>query len=203
MLFVENTQILNHLKQNNAFRRTFLAVFWPKNMEENGFYHLEYFQQRFSLFWLHWQLNSVRSTYVLFFIGLEMTKRFRLGGHIALIILRILMGIGEGTTFPALSVLLAVWVPAKERSKLGSLVLGGGQVSAIFVANLAIFDVVFFSDYNVKNLFICCVFSDRKCCSQLYIWIDFNALHMANCILFLGRPFHCLVFCFCKFFFSS
>lgn len=93
-----------------------------------------------------------------FFIGLEMTKRFRLGGHIALIILRILMGIGEGTTFPALSVLLAIWVPAKERSKLGSLVLGGGQVSAIFVANLAIFDVVFFSDFNVKNLFICCVF---------------------------------------------
>lgn len=158
MSFVENTQILNHLTQNNAFRRTFLAVFWPKNMEENGFYHLEYFQQRFSLFWLHWQLTSVRSTNVLFFIGLEMTKRFRLGGHIALIILRILMGIGEGTTFPALSVLLAIWVPAKERSKLGSLVLGGGQVSAIFVANLAIFDVVFFSDFNVKNLFICCVF---------------------------------------------
>lgn len=60
-----------------------------------------------------------------------MTKRFRLGGYIALIILRILMGIGEGTTFPALSVLLAVWVPARERSKLGSLVLGGGQVSDI------------------------------------------------------------------------
>lgn len=100
----------------------------------------------------------MRSTYVLFFIGLEMTKRFRLGGHIALIILRILMGIGEGTTFPALSVLLAVWVPAKERSKLGSLVLGGGQVSAIFVANLAIFDVVFFSDFNVENLLIYCIF---------------------------------------------
>lgn len=167
-------------------------------MEENGYYHLEYFQQRFSLFWLHWRLSTVRSPNVLFFIGLEMTKRFRLGDYIALIILRILMGIGEGTTFPALSVLLAVWVPARERSKLGSLVLGGGQVCAIFVT---IFDVVFFSDYNVENLLICCVFSDWKCNSQLYIRVDFNALHMATCILFLGHHFHYLVYCFCNFFF--
>lgn len=50
------------------------------------------------------------------------------GGYIALIVLRVLMGLGEGTTFPALSVLLASWVPEKERSKLGSLVFGGGQV---------------------------------------------------------------------------
>lgn len=35
-----------------------------------------------------------------------------------------------GTTFPALSSLLAAWIPLKERSKLGSLVFGGGQVSA-------------------------------------------------------------------------
>lgn len=54
----------------------------------------------------------------------------------ALIGLRILMGLGEGTTFPALSVLLASWVPEKERSKLGSFVFGGGQVCSKFPLNL-------------------------------------------------------------------
>lgn len=46
-----------------------------------------------------------------------------------MIVLRVLEGLGEGTTFPALSALLAMWIPLKERSKLGSLVFGGGQVS--------------------------------------------------------------------------
>ncbi|KAJ6646401.1 putative inorganic phosphate cotransporter [Pseudolycoriella hygida] len=36
-----------------------------------------------------------------------------------------------GTTFPALSSLLAAWIPLGERSKLGSLVFGGGQVGTI------------------------------------------------------------------------
>lgn len=54
------------------------------------------------------------------------------GSDVALIALRILMGLGEGTTFPALSVLLASWVPVNERSKIGSFVFGGGQV-CIFV----------------------------------------------------------------------
>lgn len=53
------------------------------------------------------------------------------GGSTWLIIVRILMGLGEGTTFPALSVLLSAWVPIKERGKLGALVLGGGQVGTI------------------------------------------------------------------------
>lgn len=50
------------------------------------------------------------------------------GAASALIALRILMGIGEGTTFPALSSLLAAWIPQSERGKLGSFVFGGGQV---------------------------------------------------------------------------
>lgn len=53
------------------------------------------------------------------------------GGSTALIVLRALMGLGEGTTFPALSALLAAWIPLSERSKLGSLVFGGGQVGTI------------------------------------------------------------------------
>lgn len=54
-----------------------------------------------------------------------------LGGSNALIALRFLEGLGEGTTFPALSALLATWIPLKERSKLGSFVFGGGQIGTI------------------------------------------------------------------------
>lgn len=53
------------------------------------------------------------------------------GGANALIALRFIEGLGEGTTFPALSALLAAWIPLTERSKLGSLVFGGGQVGTI------------------------------------------------------------------------
>uniref|UniRef100_A0A336K4P4 CSON011178 protein n=1 Tax=Culicoides sonorensis TaxID=179676 RepID=A0A336K4P4_CULSO len=53
------------------------------------------------------------------------------GGANLLIGLRFLEGLGEGTTFPALSALLAAWIPLTERSKIGSLVFGGGQVGTI------------------------------------------------------------------------
>jgi MFS transporter, ACS family, solute carrier family 17 (sodium-dependent inorganic phosphate cotransporter), other len=43
-----------------------------------------------------------------------------LGGPNWLIALRFLEGLGEGTTFPALSALLAAWIPLNERSKLGN-----------------------------------------------------------------------------------
>ncbi|CRK93649.1 CLUMA_CG007178, isoform A [Clunio marinus] len=54
-----------------------------------------------------------------------------IGGATGLFILRVFEGLGEGTTFPALSVLLSSWIPLKERSKLGSFVFGGGQVGTI------------------------------------------------------------------------
>lgn len=41
------------------------------------------------------------------------------------------MGLGEGTTYPALNSLLASWIPLNERSKLGSLVFSGGQVRTL------------------------------------------------------------------------
>lgn len=39
------------------------------------------------------------------------------------------MGLAGGTTLPALTTLLAAWVPEKERGKLGSFVLEGSQVN--------------------------------------------------------------------------
>jgi MFS transporter, ACS family, solute carrier family 17 (sodium-dependent inorganic phosphate cotransporter), other len=66
------------------------------------------------------------------------------GGLWALFVLRFLEGLGEGTTFPALSALLATWIPVKERSKLGSLVFGGGQVrlSCLVVSSYTYLTVV-------------------------------------------------------------
>ncbi|KAH8328115.1 hypothetical protein KR067_004136 [Drosophila pandora] len=72
-------------------------------------------------------------------LGILMTAFFsfltpiciKLGAAPALIALRVLMGVGEGTTFPALSVLLSAWAPATERGKLGALVMGGCQMGSI------------------------------------------------------------------------
>lgn len=49
--------------------------------------------------------------------------------------LRVVEGLGEGTTYPALNTMLAQWVPLGERSKMGSLVYAGGQIGTI-VCNL-------------------------------------------------------------------
>ncbi|KAF6202200.1 hypothetical protein GE061_004598 [Apolygus lucorum] len=52
-------------------------------------------------------------------------------GPTAMVILRILMGLGEGTTFPALSTLLAQWSPPLERSQLSTLVFAGVQIGSV------------------------------------------------------------------------
>ncbi|KYN14370.1 PREDICTED: putative inorganic phosphate cotransporter isoform X1 [Trachymyrmex cornetzi] len=57
------------------------------------------------------------------------------GDAVGLIVLRVLMGLGEGTTFPALNALLAQWTPPEERSIIGSLVFAGAQLGTVF-ANL-------------------------------------------------------------------
>ncbi|KYN02580.1 Putative inorganic phosphate cotransporter [Cyphomyrmex costatus] len=57
------------------------------------------------------------------------------GEEVGLIVLRILMGLGEGTTFPALNAMLAQWTPPEERSVIGSLVFAGAQLGTVF-ANL-------------------------------------------------------------------
>lgn len=54
------------------------------------------------------------------------------GDWIGLLLLRILMGLGEGTTFPALNAMLAQWTPPEERSIIGSLVFAGAQIGTVF-----------------------------------------------------------------------
>ncbi|XP_011160846.1 putative inorganic phosphate cotransporter [Solenopsis invicta] len=54
------------------------------------------------------------------------------GQATGLIVLRILMGLGEGTTFPALNAMLAQWTPPEERSVIGSLVFAGAQLGTVF-----------------------------------------------------------------------
>ncbi|EDW64510.1 sialin [Drosophila virilis] len=57
----------------------------------------------------------------------------RNGGPNALVLLRLLIGFCEGPTFPAVSALLAQWVPEKERGLLCSCVLSGGEIGIIFM----------------------------------------------------------------------
>ncbi|XP_066601353.1 sialin-like isoform X2 [Prorops nasuta] len=78
-------------------------------------------------------------------IGILLTALFTLatpvavlwGEATALIVLRILMGLGEGTTFPALNAMLAQWTPPEERSKIGSLVFAGAQLGTVFATTLS------------------------------------------------------------------
>ncbi|KAI4456697.1 solute carrier family 17 [Holotrichia oblita] len=52
------------------------------------------------------------------------------GDYKWLIALRVLEGLGEGTTYPALNAMLGKWVPIGERAKIGTLVYAGGQIDA-------------------------------------------------------------------------
>lgn len=48
-----------------------------------------------------------------------------------MIAVRFIIGLGEGTTFPALNALLAQWVPPVERGRIGSLVFAGNQIGTV------------------------------------------------------------------------
>jgi len=48
-----------------------------------------------------------------------------------LVALRVVEGLGEGVTYPALTALLAKWVPVKERATIGSMVYAGSQFGTI------------------------------------------------------------------------
>ena len=78
-------------------------------------------------------------------IGILLTAIFTLltpfavywGDSNALIILRTLMGLGEGTTYPAINVLLAQWTPPEERSRTGSFVYAGALIGTIFATTVS------------------------------------------------------------------
>ncbi|KAJ8681208.1 hypothetical protein QAD02_016995 [Eretmocerus hayati] len=59
------------------------------------------------------------------------------GDYPALIVLRILMGLGEGVTLPALNVMLSQWTPPDERSKTGSFVYVGAPLGTVFANSLS------------------------------------------------------------------
>ncbi|BET03033.1 sodium:phosphate symporter activity [Nesidiocoris tenuis] len=55
----------------------------------------------------------------------------RTGGAIALIILRFVLGLGQGPLYPSLNVLLAHWAPTHERGRLGAIVFAGAQIGNV------------------------------------------------------------------------
>ncbi|XP_050310973.1 sialin-like [Anthonomus grandis grandis] len=57
------------------------------------------------------------------------------GSAATLIFMRVVEGLGEGTTYPALNALLASWVPSNERGKIGALIYAGNQMGTI-ISNL-------------------------------------------------------------------
>jgi len=47
------------------------------------------------------------------------------------VLVRVLEGLGEGVTFPAMHAMLAVWVPPHERSRMAGLVYSGAQAGTV------------------------------------------------------------------------
>ncbi|KAF5290073.1 hypothetical protein FQA39_LY14854 [Lamprigera yunnana] len=64
-------------------------------------------------------------------ISLATPFAIEIGGVGLLCVLRFLIGFVQGALFPAVTTLLARWVPKKERSRLGSLVMTGPQIGSI------------------------------------------------------------------------
>ncbi|CAK1547115.1 unnamed protein product [Leptosia nina] len=53
------------------------------------------------------------------------------GGAVALFILRVIEGLGEGPSMPALMLIISQWIPKTERSRVGALVFGGAQIGNV------------------------------------------------------------------------
>ncbi|KAG8179636.1 hypothetical protein JTE90_007366 [Oedothorax gibbosus] len=59
------------------------------------------------------------------------------GGASALVALRVLEGLGEGVTFPAMHAMLGAWLPEGERSRLATLVYSGAQIGTVLALPLS------------------------------------------------------------------
>lgn len=53
------------------------------------------------------------------------------GGATALFILRVVEGLGEGPTMPAMMAIISKWAPKAERGRFGAIVFGGAQIGNI------------------------------------------------------------------------
>lgn len=72
------------------------------------------------------------------------------GGVNALIVSRVIVGLGEGAVFPACNTLLAAWTPMKERSISATIVYSGGMVGSIFGSSLS---GILMSHYGWRSVF--------------------------------------------------
>ena len=98
------------------------------------------------------------------------------------------------------TVLLAAWVPERERGKLGAFVLGGTQVYTIQIfPSMLLFN--FFFKKEIFSFFFnfICIVTAWKCFLLLHIRTDFVVLAMASCILRLELHRFDLVHIVCRF----
>lgn len=92
------------------------------------------------------------------------------GGSTALIVFRVIIGMGEGVVFPACNTLLAAWTPLKERSITTTVVYSGGMIGSVIGSALS---GILLSNYGWRSVF--------------YI---FGGAGVLWCILFVRIFFH-------------
>lgn len=80
------------------------------------------------------------------------------GGVSALFIVRVLLGVVQAGMYPAVATLLAVWIPQRERARVGSIVYCSGPVS---LSLLALAQVT--SDSQTEFGFVLDVRSSAQC----------------------------------------
>ncbi|CAH4029408.1 unnamed protein product [Pieris brassicae] len=77
-----------------------------------------------------WTLGiGLLTTAILTFLTPLITK---IGGSTWLFILRVLQGMGEGPTIPALMIMMSRWTPPDKRAFQGALIFGGAQLGNMF-----------------------------------------------------------------------